>query len=90
VTAVLFGGAGIEYLSESDLDELAAEIPTLEKGVHAIEALTETEIAKSNGEARRLIANGAISLNGKKITDDILIEENALLKKGKNSFILVR
>lgn len=90
VTAVLFGGAGIEHLSESDLDELAAEIPTLEKGVHAIEALTETEIAKSNGEARRLIANGAISLNGKKITDDILIEENALLKKGKNSFILVR
>ena len=87
VTAVLFGGAGIEHLSESDLDELAAEIPTL---VHAIEALTETEIAKSNGEARRLIANGAISLNGKKITDDILIEENALLKKGKNSFILVR
>jgi tyrosyl-tRNA synthetase len=59
-------------------------------GKSIIECLVESEVATSNGEARRLIASGAISVNGDKISDDFQLQATALIKKGKNSFILVR
>lgn len=92
VTSVLFGGADVSSLTGADLDELANEIPSLSIGIGAsvIDALVGAGIASSNGEARRLIAGGAISLNGQKISEDQQITELALLKKGKNSFMLVR
>lgn len=90
VTAVLFGGASIDDLTSEELDMLAAEIPTAAIGVSVIEALVAADIAKSNGEARRLIEGGAVSLNGQKIPQDTKIESTTLLKKGKNNFVLVR
>jgi tyrosyl-tRNA synthetase len=47
-------------------------------------------LAKSNGEARRLIESGAVSINGEKISENTMIEHPALVKKGKNTFVLVR
>lgn len=90
VTEVLFGGAGVETLSADDLDALAAEIPSVSIGRSVIETLVEAGIASSNGEARRLISGGAISLNSQKINADQQITENTLVKKGKNNFVLVR
>jgi len=90
VTSVLFGGGSIVDLSNEELDMLAAEIPTVALGTSVIETLVGTNNAGSNGEARRLIEGGAISLNGEKITTDQPIETTTLVKKGKNSFILVR
>jgi len=90
VTAVLFGGESVQDLTEEELTMLAAEIPTVERGGTVIEALVATNTAKSNGEARRLIEGGAVSVNGEKITADAPLRETALIKKGKNSFILVR
>ena len=90
VTGVLFSGADFEALSEADLSELAREIPEAQKGKTAVECLVAAGAAKSNGEARRLIAGGAITLNSQKITEDRAITEKSLLKKGKNSFVLVR
>lgn len=90
VTAALFGGAPISSLSGDDLAALAAEIPLVAKGKTAVEALVEANLAKSNGEARRLIEGGAVSVNGEKLTDDRAITEIGLLKKGKNSFVLVQ
>ncbi|MFZ2126608.1 MAG: tyrosine--tRNA ligase [Candidatus Microsaccharimonas sp.] len=90
VTAVLFGGRSIAELSVEDIDVLAAEIPTFEKGKSVIELLVDSENASSNGDARRLIEGGAISVNGDKVSDDVSIAELSLVKKGKNSFILVR
>lgn len=90
VTAVLFGGESVQALSEEELAMLAAEIPTVERGVTIIEALVATETAKSNGDARRLIEGGAISVNGEKVTADTALQQTTLIKKGKNSFILVR
>ncbi len=90
VTAVLFGGESITHLSSDEIDMLAGEIPTVSSGVTVVEALVNTGVAASNGEARRLISGGAISLNGEKVTDDQLIEGKTLIKKGKNSFILAR
>lgn len=90
VTAVLFGGQSIAELSAEDIDVLAAEIPTFEKGKSVIEILVDSGNASSNGDARRLIEGGAVSVNGDKVSDDVSIAELSLVKKGKNSFILVR
>ncbi len=90
VTAVLFGGAPVAELSSDELELLAAEIPTTRVGTTVIEALVGAEIAKSNGEARRLIQGSAVSVNGEKISEDQQIAQTSLLKKGKNSFVLVK
>jgi tyrosyl-tRNA synthetase len=90
VTAVLFGGETVSSLSSDELDMLAGEIPTAALGASVIEILVSNGVASSNGEARRLIEGGAISLNGEKIAADQPVETVTLLKKGKNSFILVR
>ena len=90
VTNVLFGGRDFNTLGLDDIEVLAGEIPTVGLNKTMIEILTESGVAGSNGEARRLMASGAISIDGEKITDDCLISELCLVKKGKNSFILVR
>ena len=90
VTATLFGGGSVDDLNVDDLNVLAAEIPTAILGTTVIEALILSGNATSNGEARRLIDGGAISLNGEKIAEDIQVTTKTLIKKGKNNFILVR
>ena len=90
VTSVLFGGADVATLSDQDLDALAEEIPVTAKGTSISAALVSGELASSNGEARRLIQNNAVSVNGQKLTEDVEISDVALVKKGKNSFLLVR
>lgn len=90
VTNVLFGGADFASLNETDLDALASEIPTAERGLPITDVLVATKVAGSKGEARRLMSGGAISVNGIKIVEDTTIEAPSLVKKGKNTFILVR
>lgn len=90
VTDVLFGAKKISELDAADLDMLAHEIPTAMTGKTLIETLVGAKVAASNGEARRLIAGGAISVNGEKAADDQQLDALALVKKGKNSFVLVR
>ena len=90
VTNVLFGGREFNTLSADDVEVLAGEIPTVGLNKTMIEILTESGVAGSNGDARRLMASGAVSIDGEKITDDCLISETCLVKKGKNSFVLVK
>lgn len=90
VTSVLFGDSDLSALNDDDLDALAAEIPTVDAGKSVIETLVVAGVSASNGEAKRLIASGAISINGEKITEDQTIAQLSLVKKGKNSFVLVR
>lgn len=89
-TAVLFGTGDASVLSEADLDALSREVPTVAAGVTVVQALADSGLAGSNGEARRLIAGGAVALNGRKIFDDETLQPSVLLKKGKNSFVLAR
>jgi len=77
------------HVREEDLDALADEIPTVSPQ-SVVTALVEAEVCASNGEARRLIKNNAISLDGAKITSDQPATNPSLIKKGKNSFVLVR
>ena len=90
VTDVLFGAAAFDSLNDADIDALAAEIPTVTTPLTVIEALQQAAVATSNGEARRLISGNAVSVNGQRISEDQTLARPALIKKGKNSFILVR
>lgn len=89
VTEVLFGGGDFRQLSDDDLDALAQEISRVDVGVGVIEALVVSGAVSSNGEAKRLLKSGAISLNGEKIAEDQAVNTTSLLKKGKNTFVLI-
>lgn len=89
VTAVLFGGEAFESLTRDDIEALSTEIPTVKKQ-SVVTALVEAGVCASNGEVKRLLTSGAISVNGQKIGDDREITETSLVKKGKNNFVLMR
>lgn len=88
-TEVLFGGKAFENLTKAEIEVLKYEIPVAPKDKTVSEILIETNFAKSKGEAKRLISANSISFNGNKLQEDIRITEKGLLKKGKNSFILI-
>lgn len=89
VNEVLFGGGDFKKLSDDDLGALAEEIPCVDAGIDVIEALVESGAVGSNGEAKRLLKSGAISLNGKKLAENKVVNDASLLKKGKNTFVLI-
>ena len=89
VTEVLFGGGDFKKLSDDDLGALAEEIPCVDAGIDVIEALVESGAVDSNGEAKRLLKSGAISLNGEKLAENKVVNGTSLLKKGKNTFVLI-
>lgn len=90
VTDVLFGGKNFSDLNSTDIDMLSQELPLANIGQTIVESLVSAEVAKSNGEARRLIEGGGVSINGEKVSEDAKIESPSLIKKGKNTFILVK
>lgn len=89
VTEVLFGGGDFNKLSDDDLGALAEEIPCVDAEIDVIEALVESGAVGSNGEAKRLLKSGAISLNGEKLAENKVVNDTSLLKKGKNTFVLI-
>lgn len=90
VTRVLFSSATVNSLDNSQVELLAAEIPTANGGSSLVEILVASGVVSSNGEARRLLVGGAITIDGEKSTEDREVAGRALVKKGKNTFILVR
>ncbi len=89
VNEVLFGGGDFKKLSDDDLGALAEEIPCVDAGIDVIEALVKSGAVGSNGEAKRLLKSGAISLNGEKLAENKVVNDTSLLKKGKNTFVLI-
>ena len=96
LTELLFGNKKIGMLSATEIEGIALLLPTLKLSddrpkIALVDALVETELASSKTEARQLIKQNAISINGEKITDDTLeIQSLAILKRGKNKFALVK
>lgn len=77
----------------------SADMPTTEiekselDGMSILDILVKSALASSKGEARRLVGQGGVSLNGEKVTDiafmltDANFENNeATIKKGKKVF----
>jgi len=73
--------------------EISKEVA--ENGIGICDLLVLTKLCSSKGEARRMIEGGGISFKNEKVTNFMLtvkssdIENGALLKKGKKSFIKV-
>ncbi|MDQ5944555.1 MAG: tyrosyl-tRNA synthetase, partial [Patescibacteria group bacterium] len=90
VTSTLFGDTPFAQLLTEEIDMLAREITTTSAG-NIVDALVMSGVATSNGEARRLVDGGAISINNEKLSSsDAQLTAPALIKKGKNTFLLVK
>ena len=85
----LFSGA----VADADMPTTvidAAEVPS--EGLWIVKALVACGLAASNGEARRLIKDGGLSVNGQKVTDMDLtlsledLKAGVTLKKGKKVY----
>ena len=76
---------------------LPDDIPEFSAGelggtIWVVRLLTETKMAKSGGEARRLINGGGLYLNDERITDDKLeieLKKGMLFKVGKRRFFKI-
>ncbi|MBN8834667.1 MAG: tyrosine--tRNA ligase [Niastella sp. SCN 39-18] len=104
-TAKLFSNpnAAIENLSEEDLKAIEGierkeyDKQLLEKGIEVTQLMADTTIFSSKGEARKMIQNGGLSINRKKVnnaTDTInsswlLHNRYLLVQKGKRNYYLI-
>ncbi len=90
VTACLVGDASVGELDEAALTVLRAEIPAVQSSETGslLEALVVSGLAHSKGDARRLLKNNAIAVNGVKTTRETFSADSfqhgrALLRRGK-------
>jgi tyrosyl-tRNA synthetase len=104
-TAVLFGDQPFRGLDDRTLADAfgsapSAELPRadLEAGVGILSLMTTAGASASNGEARRLIAQGGVSLNNERVADPDLVvgpgdlagAATLVLRVGKKRYFLVR
>jgi tyrosyl-tRNA synthetase len=97
ISDALFSG-DISTLTEEDFGQLKQDgMPSSRlEGSTLVDALVETNLAKSNKMAREFIGNGAVSVNGEKVSDSsVKLDWNQaffgkffLLKRGKKLFHL--
>ena len=102
-TDVLFGGDPRQASAEA-LAAVAAEVPSarleagerLEDGVDLAAVLVRSGVASSQGDARRQIDQGGVSVNGTKVddvrqlgADDLLHGRWVLLRKGKKGWAVL-
>ena len=100
VSELLFGRADAQRLSAAALAALQREIPYTEakSNLTLITTMVELHLSGSNGEARRLVQQGGVSVNGTKVTPDQvslanwprLQNEYVLIRKGSRDYGLVR
>ena len=90
--ALFEGGADSDSIPHTDLPS-----SKFEDGIGLLNLLTELGLTKSNGEARRLVEQNGIALDGEKVTDtkkQITLEDftdkEILIKKGKKIYHLVK
>jgi tyrosyl-tRNA synthetase len=95
--------AAAEDLSEDDLNNMEGIVKNnfdaekIKAGYSIIDFLVETAVFPSKGEARKMIQNGGISINRKKVESvDLKIESTLLLhgkylliQKGKKNYYLI-
>jgi tyrosyl-tRNA synthetase len=102
----LFGG-DMAGLTAADIEDIFAEVPASELPVTGLEGdgkplvdlLAETGLAKSKGEARRLIASGGVYVNNARAGDDpaqtvrltqVVDGRFVVVRVGKKQYHLVR
>lgn len=102
----IFFGAEISALSDAQLVEIFADVPSRQlpksrlagDGLPLIDALTEAGLAQSKGEARRAIQQGGAYVNNRRQGDldrrltaaDLASETVLVLRSGKKRYALLR
>jgi len=89
----LFGQGELTDLDPETLRTALSELPNFncEIGISVVAALVESGLVESNGQARRAIAQGSVSVNKVKITDELALIDQylpgkvAVLSRGKKS-----
>ncbi|MCU0094905.1 tyrosine--tRNA ligase [Bacillus sp. OR9] len=100
ITAALFSG-DIKSLTADEIEQGFKEMPTFQSSKETkniVEWLVDLGIEPSRRQAREDINNGAISMNGEKVTDvgtDVTIENSfdgrfIIIRKGKKNYSLVK
>lgn len=95
ITETLFKG-DIRDLTADEIRQGLADVPKfkVEDGANLIETLVDCKVCQSKREARELIQNGSIQINGEKNTDlDAILEKKSafnseftIIKKGKKNY----
>ena len=93
--------APAESLSEEDIESMQGVInfavnKKIFQGIDVVSFLSESNIFPSKSEARKMIQNGGVSINRKKISDIQMIIDSSLLlhkkyllvQKGKKNYYL--
>jgi tyrosyl-tRNA synthetase len=104
-TAVFFGGE-IHELSDEQLQVIFDDVPSRElargrldgAGLGIVDALAEAGLAKSKGEARRIVGQGGVYVNNQRVEDvqrqltagDLAGESILVLRTGKKNYALLR
>ena len=99
ITETFFRG-NIMDLSPAEIREGLADAPKTEAEgqISLIDALVSAGVSKSKSDARKLIQQGSVSVNGEKVTaiDEILKKEAAIdrdftiLRKGKKNYFIIQ
>lgn len=84
----LFAG-GLNELSGDEITEFGKYLAKGQIGEKLFDILVKTGLASSKTEARKLAGAGAITVNGMKVSEDVPIDQIALVKRGKNKFTVV-
>ncbi len=102
----VFFGAEIRELSDAQLGNVFADVPSKElarerlsgDGLPLVDALVETGLSKSKGDARRTITQGGAYVNNRRVDrldallglSDLASESMIVLRCGKKNYALVR
>lgn len=91
LTSVLFNkNTKFEEFSEDEISEFGKYLPIAKKGMMLVEAMVQNGLADSKKKAREFVSQGAVTINGVKIREDVSLGEVAIVKKGKNKFLVVK
>ena len=76
--------------------EVPDDIPEIKleenSGIGILDLIVKVNFASSKGEARRLVSQGGVTIDGEKINDinaEITLEKPKVLKVGKRKFIKI-
>ena len=102
---MIFSGGEIDGLTDAEIEEVFAEVPSvtlgsaeLEAGINIVELLNASGLCKSKGVARKLVISGGAYLNNRRIPDHAMTvtaehlasEHELVLRSGKKTYRLVR
>jgi tyrosyl-tRNA synthetase len=104
-SAMIFSGGEIDGLTDAEIEEVFAEVPSvtlgsaeLEAGINIVELLNSSGLCKSKGVARKLVISGGAYLNNRRVADHAMTvtpehlasEHELVLRSGKKTYRLVR